>query len=240
MINKTLMKQTIKSNWGLWAILTGVQVFFLCAMVLGGKISVMVTGLTYYGLLPGLISAVYVCVTANKLIASQVDKGTMAYILSTPVNRSRVAITQLTYFVGSIFAMYLISGLAHIVCHTIAFKGITGVDAGMIISLSVGLFVLNVALSGICFLASSYYNLSKYVIALGGGAVGAFHLLAIMGMFGETFRWMRNISLVSLFDVNSILSDGAAYIWKFIVLGVVGVITYTLGCIAFTKRDLPL
>jgi ABC-2 type transport system permease protein len=240
MISKTLLKQTIKSNITLWAALTAVQVFALGSAVGGGSIPVAMTGLAFYGLFPGLITAIYLVVTSNKLIAAQVDRGTMAYILSTPIKRSKVAITQIAYLLGSLFIMFALTAIAHIIANYAGLGSITANDVEKILLLNLGLFVLNLALSGICFLASCIFNLSKYVIAVGGGLVGAFTLFSMMGMFGETFKWMKYLTLSTLYDINSVLRGSTDFIWKFIVLAVIGVTTYIIGSVAFTKRDLPL
>ncbi|MDR0571159.1 MAG: hypothetical protein LBG71_08130 [Clostridiales Family XIII bacterium] len=79
----TLLKQTIKSNASLWVILTGIQAFMVYGVASTGT-NLQQTALAYYNMLPGLISAIYVIITGNKLIAARVDKGTMAYVLSTP------------------------------------------------------------------------------------------------------------------------------------------------------------
>ena len=239
MISKTLMKQTIKSNFTLWLILTGLQATMV-ALVAGSGTNLQQTALAYYNMLPGLISAVYVIVTGNKLLAQQVDKGTLAYVLSTPVKRSKVAATQAIFFLGSLFLMFSISAASHLIAHYISVGSITSTEVGHVLLLNLGLFVLNAALSGICFLASCVFNLSKYVTAVGGGIVGAFIVLNIMAMFGDSFNWMRNLTLVTLFDINSILANDWVFIWKFIVLAVVGAVTYAIGSAAFTKRDLPL
>lgn len=239
MINGTLMKQTIKSNLSLWLILTGIQMFML-GSIAGAGTPLSSTGLAYYNMLPELISAIFVIITANKLIASQVDKGTMAYILSTPVKRSKVAATQAVFMIGSLFLMFTLSAATHILATYLAVGSISGADIGTILLLNLGMFVLDLALSGICFLASSIFNLSKNVIAVGGGLVGAFILMSIMGMFGESFQWMKNLTLVTLFDIHSVMAGTTDFIWKFVVLAGVGIITYVIGSTAFTKRDLPL
>lgn len=239
MISKTLMKQTIKSNLSLWLILTGLQAVMV-ALVAASGTNLQQTALAYYNMLPGLISAVYVIVTSNKMIASQVDKGTLAYVLSTPVKRSKVAFTQVAFFLGSLFIMFSISAGSHILSHYIGVGSISGGEVKAILLLNLGLFVLNAALSGICFLTSCVFNLSKYVTAAGGGIVGGFMILSIMAMFGENFHWMRNLTLVTLFDIDSVLSDSSDFIWKFIVLAAVGTVTYIIGSMSFTKRDLPL
>lgn len=239
MISKTLMKQTIKSNLTLWLILTVLQAAMV-ALVAGAGTNLQQTALAYYNMLPGLISAIYVIITSNKLIASQVDRGTMAYVLSTPAKRSSVAFTQAAFFLGSLFLMFFISAGAHILAHYIGVGSITGAEIQTILLLNLGLFVLNAALSGICYLTSCVFNLSKYVTAVGGGIVGASIVLSIMAMFGSNFHWMRNLTLVTLFDINSVLANSSGFIWKFIVLVLVGAVTYIIGSAAFIKRDLPL
>ncbi|MGL6197350.1 MAG: hypothetical protein ACRC3H_00295, partial [Lachnospiraceae bacterium] len=202
--------------------------------------TVVQTGAAFYILLPGLISAIYVIITANKLIAAQVDRGTMAYILSTPVKREAVALTQGIFYVGSLFLMFGISAMTHVVFNYKSAGEMVWADIKMILLLNLGLFMLDLALSGICFLASGVFNLSKYAIAIGGGIVGAFHLLSMMALFSEDFHFLKNISLVTLYDTSSILEGSTDFVLKFIVLAVVGVVTYFVGIIAFTKRDLPL
>lgn len=189
MISKTLLKQTIRENYTLWLILTLVQgvLIFVLAWTVS---SVAMTGMTYYNMLPGMLAAVYTIVTGNKLLSSLVDEGTMAYILSTPVKRSTVAITQAVYFVGSIFIMYFVNAAAHITSAAI-FSDVSGWDIGMIVKLNLGLFVLLLAYSGITFIFSSIFNLSKNTIAVGGGIVGLFVLLPIVSMFGKSLQWLK-------------------------------------------------
>jgi ABC-2 type transport system permease protein len=239
MISKTLMKQTIKSNIALWIILTGIQAFMVFGVASAGT-NLQQTALAYYNMLPGLISAIYVIITGNKLLAQQVDKGTMAYVLSTPVKRSKVTATQGLFFLGSLLLMFAVAAAAHCIAHYIGSGSITAADIGHVALLNLGLFCLNAAFSGICFLASAVFNLSKYAIAVGGGIVGAQILMSIMGMFGSSFRWMRSFTLVTLFDINSVLANSGDFIWKFIVLAAVGAVCYTIGSVAFAKRDLPL
>lgn len=235
----TLLKQTIKQNIVLWLVLTGIQVLMIAGVASAGT-NLQQTALAYYNLLPGLISAIYVIITGNKLLAAQVDKGTMAYVLSTPVKRSKVAATQAIFFIGSLFVMFALTSCSHIISHYIGAGSITASEVGHILLLNLGLFCLNLAFSGICYLASALFNLSKYAIAVGGGIVGAMLLMSIMGMFGSNFAWMRNFTFVTLYDIQSVLANQAEFVWKFAVLAVVGVVMYFIGSAAFAKRDLPL
>jgi len=69
----------------------------------------------YYAMLGLIMPLVYVLVTANSLIASKVDRGSMAYMLSTPVTRVKVVFTQAVYLVIALLAMFsvvTVTGLA--------------------------------------------------------------------------------------------------------------------------------
>ena len=59
----------------------------------------------YYALAGIMLPMIFVIVTANKLIASQIDNGSMAYVLSTPTKRITVAFTQLFYLIGALLSV---------------------------------------------------------------------------------------------------------------------------------------
>lgn len=63
---------------------------------------------TVYGFAGMMIAMVYVVVTANGLVASEVDRGSMAYTLSTPIKRTNVVFTKAVYLAVSIVLMFVI------------------------------------------------------------------------------------------------------------------------------------
>lgn len=237
MISTTLLKQTIKENWVFWSIFTGIQALLLVTM--GGTATVAMSAMTYYAMLPGILAGIYIIVTGNKLIAAQVDRGSMAYILSTPTKRISVTLTQTLFFAGSLLLMFIITSTAHIMS-TYLSAGITAGEVGLIIKLNFGLFALSLAFSGIIFLASCFFNLSKNATSTGGGLIILFLLLPIVSLFGSDYQWLKNLSIVSLFEPTAIVMGGNDYIWKFIILAAIGAVTYIAGSYIFTKRDLPL
>ncbi|MFJ8065070.1 ABC transporter permease subunit [Psychrobacillus sp. NPDC096426] len=239
MISKTLMKQTVKANIPLALIITAIQALCLVLIASTGQ-PVKITGQIFYSLLPGVLTSIYIIITGNKLLAAQVDKGSMAYILSTPVKRSKVALTQAVFFIGSLFVMSLITAATHIIPTAILNGSVSSSEWVDIIKFNFGLFLLALAYSGICFLASSIFNLSKNAIAVGGGIVGAFLLLSMMSMFGENFHFVKNFTITTLYNVNTIASGSSDYIWQFAVLAGIGLITYFSGIKIFSTRDLPL
>ena len=132
MFNKTIFKHTFKSNFKIWLIITlvlsvmnGVMIAVfepstinsITNMVKDTPLSSLLADTSFLGMLAKtfysihgvILPLIYIIIVANNLIVSQVDRGSMAYILSTPIKRIEVVITQAIYFITSLFMMILIS-----------------------------------------------------------------------------------------------------------------------------------
>lgn len=64
-------------------------------------------GNAFFGLMAVIFPMIYSIIVGNKLIASQVDRGSMAYVLSTPTKRNDVTLTQAFYLIGSLLIMFI-------------------------------------------------------------------------------------------------------------------------------------
>lgn len=205
---------------------------------------------TIMALLPIILFLVF---AGNALVVDQVDKGSMAYILSTPTKRSAVAITQAIYLVVIPFLMVGCGFLVKLA----ATQALTGeVDVAKFAALYGGLYVLTEAMAGICYLASCLFNLSKNALALGGGLNVWFFLCSLLGMFGsesmvsmgigvEMLGQFNNLTIVGLFDIEALGTVGSeavdyAFVPKLVALAAIAVVCYVVGMIRFQKKDLPL
>ncbi|MCD7769400.1 MAG: ABC transporter permease [Oscillospiraceae bacterium] len=205
---------------------------------------------TIMSLLPILLFIIF---AGNALIVDQVDKGSMAYILSTPTKRSAVAITQAVYMIVTPLIMVGCAFLTKLIaCNVIVGE----VDVVKYAALYGGLYLLTEAMAGICYLASCIFNLSKYALALGGGLNIWFFICSLLGMFGsesmvnvgmgvEELGMFNRVSLVGLFDIDALGTVGSgavddSFIPKLIALVVVAVVCYVAGAVRFQKKDLPL
>ncbi|PWB50531.1 MAG: hypothetical protein C3F13_16395 [Anaerolineales bacterium] len=112
-------------------------------------------------------------------------------------------------------------------------------DINTYIMLNLGLFLLMFATSGISFMFSSLFNLSKNYMALGAGIPLAFYLFKMMDQVSDSLDVIKYFTLNTLFDTKTIL-NGSGYGLSFFALFIVGITLYTLGMTFFTRRDLPL
>lgn len=169
-----------------------------------------------------LLPMIYVMIVANRLLASQVNDGSMAYVLSTPTNRKTVVRTQYIFMITSLFLMYLVITLGAVFSGIIAFhintpspKSATLVTVvAKTVLYCLGSFVAMFGLTGICFGASAWFNKSGQSIAVGGGACILCFLCCILGLFGnrvfvgvgvgvEAMNAFNFLTLYTLIDTES-------------------------------------
>lgn len=209
----------------------------------------LIVGSIFYKLAGLLLPIIYMIMASNNLISGQVDSGSMAYVLSTSIKRKTVAFTQAVYLVGSLLAMFLLTTATGCVCLAIVGTDI-GLTYGKLLLLNLGAFLVLFALSGLNFFTSCYFDRSKRSMAIGGG-LSIFALVAAMlGLFGspvipkvvrlDSLNYFNYTTIISMFDVVSIMDGTTVFSWKFAILAVLGLIGLIAGSLKFTKKDLPL
>ncbi len=209
----------------------------------------LVVGSIFYKLAGLLLPIIYMIMASNNLIAGQVDSGSMAYVLSTSTKRITVVFTQAVYLVGSLFAMFCLTTATGCVCLALVTEEVE-LTYGNLLLLNLGAFLVLFALSGLCFLTSCVFDRSKHSMAIGGG-LSIFALVAAMlGLFGspvipsvvrlDALNNFNYVTVISLFDVISIIEGTNTFLIKFVILLVLGVVGYIVGAFRFIKKDLPL
>jgi len=142
MFSRPIFWQSMKSNYVLWLICTAILTAMLCvpawvhdpslmsafvealedtpiAEEAGEQLDLMSTLLglmsqTVFGFSGILVAMVFTVITANGLVAAEVDRGSMAYTLSTPTKRTKVVFTKALFLVTAVVAMYAVMGIAGI------------------------------------------------------------------------------------------------------------------------------
>lgn len=205
---------------------------------------------TVMGLLPIFL---FIVLAANSLLVDQVDRGSMAYVLSTPTKRSAVVNTQAIFLAAAPLIMLSVVCAVRIASSFVIFDE---VNVPKIIVLYLGMYILVEAVAGICYLGSCLFNQSKKSMAFGGGLTVWFFLASLLGMFSssnmidmgmgvESLSIFNKLTLIGLYDINSISTVGTdsldiSFIWKLAILASISVICYIAGAIRFQKKDLPL
>ena len=255
MFSKPLFKQSVRSNVVMWSSITAVMsVLCIQFSALGMVQNLLFT--IFYGMMTSILPAIYILVTSNKLLASQVDRGSMAYVLSTPTKRSAVTFTQLVFLVSSVAAMFGVQTLVHLAVN--GFKPMTlatalgnsalpvagNLTGDMILKINLSAFVVSVAMAAVCFMFSGIFNSSKNSLGTSGVFIGVTILANMLAMFGglgvsglDKFKYL---TICSFYDHQSVLMNGNEWMVKMIFPLIIAAAAFTVGSIVFKKKDLPL
>ena len=252
MLSLPLLKQSIRSNSVMWGSMTGVMTL-LCIQfsMLDMTRSLLFT--IFYGMMTTILPGIYVLVTANKLLASQVDRGSMAYVLATPTKRSSVTFTQAFYLVNSLIAMFGILTIAHLAANAakpialgeLGYTMLAGdLTSKMIIQVNLSALMVCIALSAVCFMFSGIFSSTKYSIGLSGTFIGVSILANMLAMFGnlgvDGLDKFKYLTICTFYDYQSVLFGGNEWIEKLIYPAAIAVLAFGAGRLVFRKKDLPL
>lgn len=254
MISFPLLKQKTKANTVIWGAMAGVSAILL-AQFAALEMTQSLLFVIFYSIMITLFPAIYSLISSNKLMAGQVDSGSMAYVLSTPTSRGKVVRTQMFFSIISTSMIFIVNTVVHIIVNTsspLAISVATGesvMEAGnlttkMIIFTNLSACMASLVVSGLCFMFSGIFNRSKHTIGFSGTLVGVCILAGMMGMFGslgiDSLENFKYVTLFSLYDYASVLASANDWIIKAVVAGVIALIGYFIGGICFCKKDLPL
>lgn len=265
MLNLPLLKRTIKTNGKLWLLFTGILILqMLLALGLysagtgAGRIfrwmpepMAAVFGidrgadsLTAYlashlfGFFYPVLGMAYAVITAKRLMVEKVESGTMAYLLSAPNKRGRIANTQAYFLMMSLFAMFFCTAVAGILSCALRFPG--KLDAPQFLLFHIGAFCLQLCIGGWSFLFSCICDGSRRALAAGAGIPVLFLLIRMIANIGGGLEVLGFATIFTLFDTADIMEGSLSICWKFPLLAILGFLFFHLGVRLFGKRDLPL
>ena len=191
----------------------------------------------YFGNFALIFTMIYSIIIGNKLIADQVDKGSMAYHLSTPITRTQYTFTSAIYFVSSLLVMF---GLVFVVGYGVAELVQPGeLPVKEFFILTVGSLFLHLAISGITFFASCLFNRSSNSLALGAGLTVFFYAANILSGMSDSLEFLKSVTIITLVDTNAIIQN-ESYVGQLVLLAMLTFVLYFIGIIVFKRKDLPL
>ena len=260
MFNKSLFMYLIKTNLKLFLIIVG-ALSMLIGIVMSvftpetmneiakasvdapvnplGDISTLIAFVAnqYFGNFALIFVMIYSIIIGNKLIAVQVDKGSMAYHLSLPITRTQYTFTSAIYFTFSLVVMF---GLIFVMGYGVAELFQPGeLPVATFFTLTIGSLLLHLAISAITFFASCLFNRSSYSLGLGAGLTVFFFAINMLAGMNKSLEFLRNSTIITLFDSNAII-ESENYVSQLLFLVFITLVLYSIGIILFKRKDLPL
>jgi ABC-2 type transport system permease protein len=194
----------------------------------------------HYSLMFLLILSAYVIFTSNRLMAKLVDRGSMAYLLSSPISRTKIALTQAAVLLSGVLVIIAITvGAAFLGAAVFAPDSDFGSAEGFWRLNAIGL-LLFFAVSGYSFLFSSIFGEERKTLAFSAGFTLLFYGLDIMGKITADAEWLRNFTIFSLFDTSKFIESGDDMIQNCIILAAIALVTFGIAVGVFRKKSLSL
>lgn len=243
MISKALLKRDIKISIKMWIVITAVMVLLLLALFFatsGMESGAETVIQQFYTLFAALIPIFFIGSTGTKLIAAQVDDGSFACVMSAPIKRGKVALTQAIYLIASVVLMYALFVVVGIISFIIYGKMM---EFKVFFLLTLGSLLLNLAVSGIAYFATCLFNSSSGATSLGMGLPLLFSLLHIISSFfgsNKLLSCCKYLTINSLYNPTDIIACNSDMVSEFVMLGVMAAVLFLAGMAVFRKKDLPL
>ncbi|MGL6198021.1 MAG: ABC transporter permease subunit [Lachnospiraceae bacterium] len=266
MINTTLFRKELKSNWIMFIIFIGIiamysvmvvmmfepemseslqtladsmpEIFAAFGMsVVGTTLLEFITGYLY-GMILVLLPAVFIMLLCGRLVARYVSGGSMAYLLAAPVKRKHIVTSQAVFLLVSLLAMaILVIGLIWGPAEII-FPGELELEG--FFRINVGMVGAWIFIGGICFLVSCIFNDSKQVSAVNAGIIIYSYLMQMISQVGDKFEALKYATPLTLFNAQGLAaSENGAWVGTVVLYGV-GIVFMIVGIRVFSKRNLPL
>jgi ABC-2 type transport system permease protein len=260
-----LFKYNIKANKTLWFILVMVMLMYYTIIIsmfdpeniealtnmlelfpkelidamgfsnFGPTLLTFITGYIY-GFLIFLFPMIIAVVVNHKLVASLVDKGSMAYLISGPHSRTQVALTQVASSIFSITLFFICTTITTAIASHFMFPN--ELDLSTFIYLNFYTIILYWAISSIAFFASCIADDSKISLSIGVGFPVAFLVIQMLSGVGEDFKWLEYFTMYSLFNPDLLIQNDSFVIIGMISLLSIALVLYSLGVYIFNKKNL--
>lgn len=191
-----------------------------------------------YGFLMLIVPMIFSILCANRLIARQVDSGSMTYLLAAPVKRRSVAFTQMKVIASGIFALIFYATVLGIITCEISFPG--ELDIGKFILINLGALCLHLLIGGICFLCSCIFNDTKNSIGFGAGIPALAFVIQMMANAGAKLENAKYATFFTLFNPDGIAAGQTGAIFGMVALFAGALVLFASAIIIFEKKDLHI
>lgn len=191
-----------------------------------------------YGFILILIPFIYIIIMCYKLVAKYIDKGSMAYLLNTHYSRTQIILTQLTALLIGLCVLILYATSIILIVSNFMFN--SEMELSKFLLLNLGLFILEIFLSALCFMCACLFNELKFSVGLSAGIGMAFFLVQMLSQVSDDIEFLKYFTPLTLFNPEKLVKYETG---SFVCLGLLLISAFILFAIAvkrFEKRDLSL
>ena len=174
----------------------------------------------------------------HRLIVRYVDRGSMAYLLSTPHKRSTIILTQLCMLAMGILILVAYVTILVIICGNLMFD--EGIDLSAFLTLNIGLYGMMLFFASMCFLFACIFNETRFATGVGAALCIVSVLIQMLSQVGDKLENLKYVTPLTLFRPEEIIAMDQGALWSVGILYVGAVLLFTLGVMIFKRKDLSI
>ena len=191
-----------------------------------------------YGFILIAFPFLFCVIITHRLLSRYIDKGSMAYLLSTHHSRRSIVFTQLIVLLTNIIILILWAFFLILILSMVMFdENIEIIDFMFV---NIGLLGLHCFLASLCYFGGCVFNDTKYSIGFGAGLGVFFILVQMISQVGDKFEFLKYMTPMTLFQPQEIISGANEAYIGIIVLFVGSFLIFMVSQNIFCHRDLPL
>lgn len=191
-----------------------------------------------YGFIFFIFPMIFIVMLGNKLMAKQIDDSSMAYLLTTPNSRIKIATTQALSLIINIFILISVNVLVIIVASEIGFSG--QLQIGKFLGLNFILLGVLTLVSALIFLISTIVGDHSKAVGISSALVGYLFIMNMIKNLSDDLNFIQYTTFLSIVNIDKVM-DSNAFIWLSGSLSLTaGVLVFILSIIIFNKKSLTI
>lgn len=168
--------------------------------------------MNFYNSLYLYILMAFTVMTATGLISRHVDRGSMAYLLGTPVSRIRIAASQGVVLLIGLVLVMLAAYLAGIIGVPLFAKD-ASFDHLVFLQINLSAFLVFLVISAFSFLVSCLVNEEKQAMAISFGITLVLYFIDMASKMASQLEWLKYFTIFSFFKPQTLIAEGGSGLW---------------------------
>lgn len=189
-----------------------------------------------YGMILLIFPMIYTFIKVNGLVVKYVENGSMAFLLSAPIKRKTIVISQLAVLITNITLLIVYCTILELIVAKISFPGL--LDSLELLYLNLGLWLFQLFIASFAFLCSCYFNEVRYSSLIGAGLPILMYIIQMLANMKGKLTNLKYLTVFSLFQPDKFIEGDLFSIGCIIILIVFIIIFGLLSIFIFSNKDL--
>ena len=176
--------------------------------------------------------------TTTRVIVGEVERGTADLLFTLPVTRAEVFVSTTVVWVLSAAALSFAPMIGIVIANAI-FQPDESVQISRFFLPAINFFFLNLAVGAFSTMMSCFLNRRGRVVGIVVGVVLCSVVLNFLEPFLSWVQSVKFLSLLSYFRPVDLVRTGQWPVQQVVVLFGIAVVSWTIGLLYFSKKDIP-